>query len=277
MSCCADGSEMFNRTWIWLALAATALMAASSAAGVFLPGAYALETDTWAAQGVGQDFANLFCVVPAMLIALHLAFRGSARATVVMIGLLIYMVYSYVLYAFFIHFGSWFPVYVAVLGLSAYALFGCLIQINLNNISRLLSTNPRANLVSVVLMALGSLFALLWFSEILPALRSGTAPKGVADTGLPVNPVHVLDLAFILPGMIVTAVAVRRRRPLGLLFAAPLLVFSAVMGVAIISMFAVEWARGGVTSAIPVVFIVFVVAVSVHGAYSFLNQHCELP
>ena len=87
----------------------------------------ARETPTWAAQGIGQDVANLFCIFPSMLIALPFAFRGSTRATLVSLGLLIYVVYSYILYAFLIHFGPWFPVYMAVLGLSAYALFGSVI------------------------------------------------------------------------------------------------------------------------------------------------------
>jgi hypothetical protein len=50
---------------------------------------------------VGQDAANLFVVVPAMLIALYFVYRGSARATLVWLGLLIYTIYSYALYASF--------------------------------------------------------------------------------------------------------------------------------------------------------------------------------
>jgi uncharacterized membrane protein YeaQ/YmgE (transglycosylase-associated protein family) len=271
-SCYDDRSAMVNRIWMWLSLAATVLMAASSAAGVFLPDTYARETTTWATQGVGQDMANLFCIVPAMLITLHFALRASIRATLVWLGILIYMVYSYALYAFFIHFGPWFPVYVAVLGMSAYALFGSVIHIDLENISRLLGENPKAKLVSVPLLTFGVLFAAHWLSEIVPALASGTSPKGVADIGMPVNPVHVLDLAFVLPGLIATAVSIRKRRPLGLLFAVPLLTFSAVMGVAILSMFFVEHTRGGSISAAPLVIIGAVVLVSVYGAYSFLHQ-----
>lgn len=263
---------MVNRVWLWLSLAATVLMGASNTAGVFLPGTYARETPSWATQGIGQDIANLFCVLPAMLIGLRFAFRGSVRATLVWLGLLIYIVYSYVLYAFFLHFGPWFLVYVGVLGLSAYALFGAVIHINLENISRALGNNPRAKLVSILLLVFGFLFAVQWLSEIVPALLSGTMPKGVADIGMAVNPVHVLDLAFVLPGMIVTAVSVRRNGPLGLLFAAPLLTFSAVMGVAILSMFLVEQVRGGSIPAAPVVILSSVVLASVYGAWAFLRQ-----
>jgi hypothetical protein len=87
-----------------------------------------------------------------------------------------------------------------------------------------------------------------------------------------VNPVHVLDLAFILPGMIVTAVSCQKRRPLGLLVAAPLLTFSAVMGIAILSMFTIERARGGAIQAAPVFVMSIVVLLSVYGSYSHLRH-----
>lgn len=265
-----------NRVWIWLALAAAVLMAIASAAGVFLPGTYARETASWATQGRGQDIANLLIVFPATLIALHHAFRGSVRATLVMLGLLIYVVYSYVLYAFFIHFGRLFPVYVAVLGLSTYALSGAVIHMDRREIARRLVGNPQAKLASVLLLVFGILFALQWLTEIVPALLSDTVPKGVADIGAPVNPVHVLDLAFILPGMIVTAISVRKRDPLGLLFAAPLLTLSAAMGIAILSMFYAEQARGMAISAAPVVVIGTVVLGSVYGAWTFLRRGEEM-
>jgi hypothetical protein len=263
---------VLNRISVWLSLTAAILMAGCSAAGVFLPGTYARETATWATQGRGQDIANLFVVFPATLVALHFAFRGSVRATLVWLGLLIYVVYSYVLYAFFIHFGPWFLVYVAVLGTSAFALFGAVIHMDLSEVIRLLANNPKVKLVSVLLFVFGLLFAFQWLSEIAPALLSGTVPPGVADIGAPVNPVHVLDLAFILPGMIVAAISVRKRGPLGLLFAAPLLTFSAAMGIAILAMFFAEHARGGAISAAPVVVMSGVVLVSIYAVYAFLRS-----
>lgn len=259
-----------RRIWIWLSLAATILAAAASAAGIFLPATYARETAAWATQGAGQDIATLFCIFPAMLIALHFAFRGSARATSVALGLLIYLVYSYTLYAFFIHFGPWFLIYVAVLGLSTYALFGSVIHMDLDEAVRRLRGNPKAGLASIVLLILGLLFAFQWLSEIVPSLLSATTPKGITEIGVPVNPIHVLDLAFILPGMIVTALSVRKRRPLGLLFAAPLLTFSAAIGIAILCMFATEHTRGVPIAAVPVVVIGAVVLVSLYVNYTFL-------
>jgi hypothetical protein len=59
-----------------------------------------------------------------------------------------------------------------------------------------------------------------------------------------VNPVHVLDLAFPLPGPFIVAVLLWRRRTLGFVLAVPLLVFFILMGIAIISMMVVTAQKG---------------------------------
>jgi membrane protein implicated in regulation of membrane protease activity len=122
------------------------------------------------------------------------------------------------------------------------------------------------------LSASGVLFAVLWLSDIVPAVASGTAPLDVVEVGLPVNPVHVLDLAFVLPAMIVTAVLLWKRNPFGLFFAVPLMTFAAAMGAAIIGMSVVMNSRGlGDPNAVIAGFVVLV-AVAVALTYVFLRR-----
>src|SRR3954469_4178386 len=113
-----------SRTWIGLSWLASLLMALASAAGLFVPAVYAKETASWGAQGAGQDLVNLFVAVPTLTLSAWYVRKRSVRALMVWIGALIYVVYSYLMYAFFVHFGPVFPLYVAVLGLSAFTLVG---------------------------------------------------------------------------------------------------------------------------------------------------------
>ena len=259
-------------TWTRLAWAAALLMAVASWAGIFVEGVYAKEAPSWATQGVGQDIANLFVVCPVMIVSAWLAGRGSLRAVLVLVGALVYVVYSYVLYAFFVHFGPWFPVYVAALGCSFYALAGSVAHLIRDDLSPWFGARVMVRAPSVFLMIFGVMFALLWIGEIAPALVAGRAPESVTAARLPVNPVHVLDLALVLPGMMATSVMLWRRRPAGYLFAAPLLVFSAVMGVAIEAMAGVMYLSEIV---VPVPMIAIVGAVTVTSlvlAVSFLRR-----
>lgn len=230
--------------WIQLSVLVAALVAVASAAGIFLKSVYARETASWAAQGIGQDFVNLTVAVPALLASGWFLRKGSARGLLVWMGVLIYVIYSYMMYAFSVHFGMMFPVYVAALGLSSYTLFGSLFSLDRGALRASFPSAIKVKPAAVYLMVSGVAFSGLWLSDIVHALIAGTAPAGLAETGLPVNFVHVEDLGFILPGMIITSVLLWKRKALGYIFAVPLMVFAAVMGIGIISMFAAMSRRG---------------------------------
>jgi len=224
------------------------LMALASAAGVFVPAVYANETPSWAAQGTGQDVVNLVIVFPLLLVSTWYVGKESVRAFLIWIGTLIYVVYSYVIYAFFVHFGPMFLVYVAALGSSAYALAGATTQVDIEQLRSHWPPSFRVRSVSIFLMIVGVAFGGMWLAAIARALASGTAPEGVAAIGLPVNPVHVLDLAFLLPLAILTGVSHWRRRAFGVVFTTPILVFSVLMAAAIVSMTYFMRARGVLAS-----------------------------
>lgn len=61
-------------------------------------------------------------------------------------------------------------------------------------------------------------------------------PKSVSEYNLLVNPVHVLDIAIFLPGLIITAILLLRKKQLGFVFAPLLLVFIILMALALFSM-----------------------------------------
>jgi|SRR5262245_39821699 len=248
-----------RRLGLGLSLAAALLAAVASAAGIWLSDIYARESASWAAQGVGQDMVTLFIVCPALVVASYRAAAGSPRALLVSLGLLIYFVYSYLLYAFFVHFNRLFLVYVSVLGLSFWALVGLVSGISAERFAQQFQRTRSYRAQSLYLFVSGVAFGMLWIGEIAAALLRGTQPAGVSDVGLTVNPVHVLDLAFVLPAMIVTAVLLRKRHSLGLLFAAPLMTFAAAIGTAIIGMSLVISARGlGEAAGVVVVFVVLI-------------------
>ena len=230
--------------WIWLSVLACALMAVASAGGILLKSVYARETASWAAQGVAQDILNLAVAIPALLVSAWLLRRGSVRALLVWLGLLVYVIYSYLMYSFGVHFGTMFPVYVATLGVAFFTFFGSLLSVDRAGLAADFPPDMKIKPAAAYLMFSGVAFSALWLSDIVRALAAGMDPAGLAEAGLPVNFVHVEDLGFILPGMIVTGILLWKRKPAGHLFAVPLMVFSAVMGMGIFSMFAVMARRG---------------------------------
>ena len=224
---------------IALSVLAGVLALITSLAGILSPNTYARELRPWSIQAIGQDWANLL-VALALFWAAVCVHKGSWRALLIWLGCLLYFVYAFAIYAFAVHFNPWFLAYVAVLGLSFYAFAGTLASVDVERAATPLRDHPHRTGASTLLIAIAVIFGLLWLSEIVPNLVRNTMPAGLAETGLWTNPVHVLDLGFLLPAMFVVGVLLRRQHPLGLLLAVPLLVFAVTMGIGILVLFALS-------------------------------------
>ena len=246
---------------LWLSVIDALLVLLASASGLFLKSIYARETPSWALQGLGQDIVNLVAVV-VLFIAAYYVNKGSVRAFLVWGGVLLYLLYAYLIYAFDVHFNSLFLVYVAIVGLSFYALVGSVRHLHMNDLQASFSATTKARLVSVFLLVLGIVFCLLWLREEIPALVTGQIPPSVTQANLPTNPVHILDLGLYLPAMLLTALLLWRRKLLGYLLAGALLVFSILTGTAILVIFLVMSSKGIPTSVGIEAFFAIIIVVS---------------
>ncbi len=227
-----------------LGFALVVLFAAASAGNIILPDAYARETPSWTAQGLGQDWVDLLVVVPVLLVAAALARRGSRRAGLVLGGAVAYTAYSLVLYAFAVHFNPLFLVYSVALGLSFYALVSVAVACSREDARSWFSATAPARAAGVFSTTLGVAFYGLWLSEVIPALAAGKTPQTLAEVGLITNPVQVLDIGIVLPAFIVGGVALIRRRPLGYWLVPVMLAFAVLMDLALIGMDVSMAARG---------------------------------
>ncbi|MDQ7991950.1 MAG: hypothetical protein AAGC63_10565 [Propionicimonas sp.] len=221
-----------------LTIAVTALTLTTSLLGLLAGWPYAAETANWRLQAQAQDLGNLPAV--AVLLGGWLAARrGSVRGVQAWLGALLYLAYAFALYAVGIHFGALFLPYVAVLGLSLYSAgFGMAPVAGRIRLGRAAARPAR-----VTLGVVSCLFAGLWLGGIASALATGQTPGELAETGLPSNPVHVLDLALVLPAMLLTAVRSGSHRRARFLLA-PWLVFSTLMGASIVALMALTAAPG---------------------------------
>jgi hypothetical protein len=228
--------------WLLLSLPIALLAIAGSVLGLtFENTIYGRETADWAAQAVGQDIANLLAF-PAMLVAAYFAARGSTKAHLVWMGLLVYSAYSYAIFTFALHFGPLFLLWVAVFGLSVYALIGAFTNIDAIRVRDSIAGTGEG-FAARLLVVIGSAFALLWLSEILPAMFAGDTPDALKEVGLLTNPVHVLDLALFLPALVIGGVLLARQRPLGYVLAPVLLVATSFLAIGIVSLMLVSVAR----------------------------------
>jgi hypothetical protein len=221
---------------LWLSFPLAVLVAVAAWAGLFWFPIYAQETAIWAAEGQGGDAATLVVVVPILLGSATLALRGSVSARLVWMGTLIFLLYNFAVYAMAVHFNALFLVYCGGLSFSFYAFLGSLSSLSPSEIASIYGPRAPVKTMAAVLFLLAVVFAAQWLREIIPALLSGHAPKSVTDAGLLTSPVHVLDLSIVLPGFVITAIALLRRKPVAFVLAPALIVFGILMIVAVAGM-----------------------------------------
>ena len=214
-------------------IATVGLAAVASLAGAVVPGLYA--EDALAAAMRGQDVATLL-VLPILILALHRMKRASPRATVVSIGLLAYLLYTYAGAAFAYHFNRLFLVYVAAFSLSALALWAAVSGIDAVEMQRRFGTAAPRRAAAVFAAAIALLLGVSELAQIVPALAAGGVPDLIARSEGAGNFVYVLDLGVVAPLAVVAAVWLWRGAPWGDVLGAIILIKATTMGFALLAM-----------------------------------------
>lgn len=247
-----------RRWWLALSIPIAVVGMVSAAIGAFVDGAYAEMTANWAAQTFAQDLVDLIMAFPLLLVLAWLVRRGSVIALLLWLGLLVSIVYAYVIYAFDVPFGPLYLCNVALLGMSGWALAGAAASIDGEALRACFDASTPNRSTGWALVVVGVLFYGLWLAEDLPAVLSGSPPETLREVGLMTNPVHVLDMAFLLPACIVAGLALVRGRAIGYWLAPTVIAALVAITVAIITIMAFA-IRGGETASIPVVIAMTII------------------
>jgi hypothetical protein len=236
--------EKYDKNILLLTIPLSILTAIVSYAGIFVKSTYSKETISYAAQGIGQDIANLFIVVPILILASLLAYRKNKIGLFLWSGALLYMIYSYAIYCFALHFNNLFIVYCSILCLSFYSLMYFFVKSMKHDIVEWFDENVPRKSTSIYLFTIAGIFYFLWLSEILPAIIHNKIPVSIVEGGLLTNPVQVLDLAILLPALIITGVFLLKKNSIGYLLVPTMLCFCIFMAIAIAAMVFVMKIKG---------------------------------
>src|ERR1035437_9492567 len=232
------------RPWLLLSILTAALARAGSASTLLSQQLYDDLTPAFLPQALAQDLVNLLVVSPAMIILAVLALRGSSRAYLLWLGTLLFTTYNYVIYSVGIPFGPLFLLWVGVLGMSIFALLGGIACIDRDELLVTYRSARAAKVSGWALIVVALMFGALWLSEDVPALLNGTTPQSLVDQGMITNPVHVLDLGFFLPAVLVIGALWLRRNLRAATVAPSFLVFLFLTGLPILVTPIVQSVRG---------------------------------
>jgi hypothetical protein len=249
-------SSAVVRALAWLA---TLLAGVSSAAGVFAGDLYG-DAPYWVQQARGTDVATLFLAVPLLAIGLWSAARESDAGRAIVVGVLMYLVYNYAIFAFSVAMNPLSAVYMATLGLAVWSLGLMLVAgRSADLMGEVVDRLPR-RLTAVALIGIAILFGMLWLGQIAQATISGELPPDLVRTGLPTNPIYALDLGLFLPMCVVAGVGLLRRHAATSAFAVPMLLWLALTSAGIVAAF---WYTASAGEVVPIPVVVLVSAIGV--------------
>jgi len=203
-----------------------ALLIVAALPGALITGLYK-DPAKLVAVDRGTDVVAL-AVAPALVISMILAGRGSARALLVWAGLVGWVLYNYVIYAFSLHFNPLFLVYVALVSLSTFTLATLIRRMDLDAVAADFHSATPARVLAGFLFLVGGVFVLIWLSDVLPATFSGTIPQRLKDLQTVSNPVEINDLAIVMPLLFVAGIWAWQHKPAGYVIGGALTTLAAV-------------------------------------------------
>ncbi len=227
--------------WIGVPLC---LVLAATGLQLFWPGVYWREAQASVAGALASDMVDLFLVFPILAIATIFTARGSRPALLIWMGTLGFLVYNFLIYVFEVHFNAMFLAYCAVLGLSIHGLLGMRECLDPEEIAKTYDARVPRKTTAVAFLVLAVLAAGGEVKEIVRAIRAGTVPPSVVETGQRTDPIHVLDLCFLLPLVATAGILLLRRRPMGYVLAPALMVTLVLISLEVITILVVFESRG---------------------------------
>jgi hypothetical protein len=207
-----------------LSIALAVVNAIAGLVSVLFPGIFR-DDPAYAGNARGTFVVILAVALPAMVVAMRAAARGSLRAGFVWLACVGYLLYNAILSTFSLRFNELFLVYVASLSLSVASLVAVLRCLDASLLARRLSPRVPVRAVAAYLVVIAVAFALLWLADIVPAILTGTVPDSLRGTTLTTNVVEVIDLAFTLPLTLAAGLWLWRGHAMGVLLSGTMLVF----------------------------------------------------
>jgi hypothetical protein len=132
------------------------------------------------------------------------------RRRIIAAGILGFFFYAYGIYAIERIYTQLYPVYLAIFGLSLFALIYALASI-LRDLAQKITVGPVTRYVSAGYgIFIAVMFNFIWFSQLIPLIETGNRIDYLYS-------IYIIDLCFIMPAFVISAVMAIRNKALGLI------------------------------------------------------------
>ena len=201
---------------------------------IYGKGLYQHMSSDVAIQGIAQDYVTLLLAIPFLLIAFFRLKTQSLKWKFIFAGILSYIFLTYLFYMNMAMYNSMFLVYIALTGLSFFALILTLLSIETDRLPEIFHKNTPVRFIGGFLIFNAIVITLLWLSMIVPPLLDKTIVPLAVQHYTTLN-VQAFDLSLFLPISFVAGLLLGRKNRFGYLIAPVYLVFLSLLMTALIA------------------------------------------
>jgi hypothetical protein len=221
---------------------------------IYGEGLYKNDSVSMASQGIAQDIVTLLMGIPLLLISLSISNKGLIKGRLLLTGTLAYFLYTYTSYSFLAMYNPMFIIYVILISTSFFAFTLMMMSFDMKSLSSHFDNKLPVKAIGGFILFLSIAVALMWLKRILPSIFGGGDGIPVGIEHYTTLPIQALDLGFVLPTAVLSAILLMKRRPFGYLLSSVFMIKFITMLTAITAMI-ISQAMSGVKMSITEVII----------------------
>ena len=242
---------------------------------VYGEGLYKNDSVTMASQGIAQDVVTLIMGIPLLLISLSISNKGLLKGKLLLTGTIGYFLYTYTSYSFLSMYNPMFLIYVILMSASFFAFILLMLSFDMTSLSSHFNNKLPVKAIGGFLLFLSIAVALMWLKRILPSVF-GSSVDTVGIEHYTTLPIQALDLGFVLPATVLSAVLLMKRKPFGYLLSSVFIIKFITMLTAITAMVIGQAMVGVKMSLIEVVIFPVLNILIIYPLYIILKNIKEL-
>lgn len=167
---------------------------------------------------ISQDLITFIISILLIFIALKVT-KKEIKIQIIALSFVAYIFYAYSIYSIEQLYNSFYLFYLFLASLSFWSIVIALANYDSSYIKELNLNNHLRYITIIFLILIPILFYFLWTSQLLPLMKTGEKQEFTFS-------IYILDLVFILPAMLITAVMLIKKK-LSAYLIAPTLFFKA--------------------------------------------------
>lgn len=200
---------------LWILTEILTLVAA--AGGLFVKGIYDdLFQADYLPGAVAQDVITILLSV-LLIFLIYATQENDVKKQIIILGVLGSQWYLYGIFTIERVYNLLYLVYLAIFALSFWTLIYSLVGFRSQNFQNLRLKSSMLNTTAISSIVIAVIFIFLWVLSLLPLMQEHERIDYLYS-------IYILDLGFVMPAFVITALISFQRRPLGILMAPAMMI-----------------------------------------------------